>query len=122
MEQEAYRCKKSEQPELYARSRDGVTFGRITVGTTHLFARQGLRLYAVPLEQVHRYWRRVEEAASHVGCCSTDFSMHKLGLQLSDGSRLLLPIGESLYRNEPERLIEALQTACPQAEPGLPQD
>lgn len=120
MKLEDYRCKKALQPELYEQSRGKAVYGKLIPGDTHLFYRRGMALYAVPYSAIQRWWRRVEEVASRVGCCSNDFSIHKLGLQLKDGSELMLKIGEGLYRQEPERLMEALLERQPQIAVGKP--
>lgn len=122
MKLEAYRCKKAENPELYEQSRNKTAYGKIIPGDSHVFCRQGLRLYAVPYQDIAVWWRRIEEVASRVGCCSNDFSIHKLVLRLSDGSELMLKIGEGLYRQEPERLMEALHAICPHIPTGKPRE
>lgn len=89
-------------------------FGRIRVGNDHLFWKKTFRWNLLPLSDVLRAYRRIEEVRGKTGCCSNDFSIHKLILLLTNGERLELLIGDSLYRHEPERLIEEMQRQWPQ--------
>ncbi|MCQ2442767.1 MAG: hypothetical protein MJ077_06575 [Oscillospiraceae bacterium] len=89
-------------------------FGHIRVGTEHLFWKRHFRWYGVSSEAITRAYRRVEEVNGKTGCCSNDFSIHHLILCLRDGQCLELLIGDSLYRHEPEHLIEAMKKNWPQ--------
>ena len=97
-------------------------FGKVRLGTESLFWRRGLRAYRLPLKEIRRAWRRVEEVRAKTGCCSNDFSAHFLMLRLADGTEEKIKIGEALYRHEPEALMEQLKAQCPDLPIGKPED
>lgn len=96
-------------------------YGHICVGGEWIFCRKGLFWYALPASAVVRAYRRVEQVQSHTGCCENDFDIHRLVLQLNDGTQQTLLIGDGLFRHEPEQLIDAMQALWPAMAIGLPQ-
>lgn len=100
----------SELDEEFAQSQP---FGRIRVGQKHLFWKQTLRWYFLTIDQVERLYRRIEEVNGKTGCCSNDFSIHRLMVVKKGGEVLSLLIGDSLYRHEPERLMDAISQRFP---------
>lgn len=107
MSESLYR--KNQEAELDEEFRTGQPFGLIRVGKTRLFWRKNLRWRCLPICEVERAYRRIEEVNGKTGCCSNDFSIHKLILVLKNGEKKEVLIGDSLYRREPERLMEAMQ-------------
>ena len=98
----------------------GERISGITIGSEHIFWRKGLHLYALPLNTIVRFWRRLEEVSSKTGCCSNDFSVHTLVVLDRGGEVHEMKIGEGLYRHEPERLLERLSQKLPEAVIGKP--
>lgn len=104
----AFSYQKSANPALDAEFQTAPRFGKVKVGPTHIFWKKLLQWEALDRSEVERFYRRVEEVVGQTGCCSNDFSIHKLMASLKTGETLEILIGDSLYRHEPERLMEAL--------------
>jgi len=121
MERCAYRIHRKTDEALFQQEQAGRHLGNMTVGTDHLFWKKGLSRYAMPYSDIRRYWRRIEQVNGKTGCCSNDFSMHFLIVR-TDEEELKLSIGDSLYRQEPEQLMEALAELLPDVPSGKPQE
>lgn len=89
-------------------------YGKIKLGQEYLFWRKNLKWNVIPLSEVERAYRRIEEVTARTCCASSDFSIHKLLLILKDGTKLELLIGDDLHRREPERLMEQLRGTRPE--------
>lgn len=104
------RYQKGRSQELDAELAAAQSFGKIKVGQTVLFWRKTLRWFYIPAAELERVYRRVEEVRGKTGCCSNDFSIHRLMLVTKSGEEISVLIGDSLYRHEPERLMELMQS------------
>lgn len=89
-------------------------FGKVKVGDENLYWKIVLRWYYMPMKGIARAYRRLEEVKGRTGCCSNDFSIHKLMLVDEADGLKEVKIGESLYRHEPEALLEELKKRHPQ--------
>ena len=114
-----YPYKKNEDIQLTEEFRNAALFGKIKVGTRHLFWKKMLGWNYLELSEVERIYRRIEEVNGKTSCCSTDFSMHSLILTGLDGRTLTISIGDSLFRREPERLMEELKKRFPEIAYGI---
>lgn len=108
-----YTYKKGVYPWLDEEFAAAQPFGKLRLGKNGIFSRRGLRWSYIPVSLIARAYRRIEEVNGKTGCCSNDFSIHKLMLVKTDGELLPLLIGDSLYRHEPEKLMEAMQSQWP---------
>lgn len=100
---------KGASPTLDAAFSRSQPFGKLRVSDSTLFWKQLLRWHALPVSDLQRVYRRVEEVHGTTGCCSNDFSIHRLVVVRKNGEELPLLIGDSLYRHEPERLMEFIR-------------
>lgn len=92
-------------------------FGKIRVGSSHLFWKSGFRWYSIPLTDLRRIYRRVEQVFGRLCCGGRNFVIEWLVLVLSDGSELVLHIGDDV-KKDAEALMEHLQSAHPQIQYG----
>ena len=106
--------KKGMSAELDRDFEEAAPYAKVKVGQKNLYWRGFLRWSYMPMEEVTRIYRRIEEVKGRTGCCSNDFSVHKLIVENRDGESMEVLIGESLYRQEPERLMEKLKEIHPQ--------
>lgn len=107
------RYKKNGSAALDAAFASAEPFGRIRLAPEAVFYRRGFGWHYVPLTDVVRAYRRVQQVEASTACCTNDFSIHHLILLTAGGERHELLIGEALYRHEPERLLEALSAQHP---------
>lgn len=87
-------------------------YGKVKLGNDSIFWKKGLKWYVVPLDDVERAYRRVEEVNAKMCCGRADFDIQKLVLLLKDGAQLELLIGDAMPK-EAERLFERLKAARP---------
>ena len=106
--------KKNTDAALDADFEAAAPFGKVKVGQHALYWKAVLRWRYARFAEIRRIYRRVEEVRGKTGCCSNDFSVHKLVLTDRDGNKQEVLIGESLYRHEPERLMEYLAEKHPE--------
>lgn len=92
-------------------------FGKIRVGSSHLFWKSGFRWYSIPLTDLRRIYRRVEQVFGRLCCGGRNFVIEWLVLVLSDGRELVLHIGDDV-KKDAEALMEHLQSAHPQIQYG----
>lgn len=114
------RYKKHDDPAMDAAFEAAQPFGHIRVGGGWIFARKGFAWNAVEASQVARVWRRVQQVTGRTCCATNDFNIHHLMLLMKDGTQNELLIGESMYRSEPERLVEVMQAMWPEIAYGKP--
>lgn len=105
--------KKNENAALDADFAAADWYGNVRVGKDNIFYRRFMNLYYIPVGEIERAYRRVEEVKGRTGCCSNDFSIHRLILIQRDGTETVIKIGEEMYRHEPEKLIETIRNRFP---------
>lgn len=106
--------KKGQDPAADSDFDAAAPFGKVRVGTVNLYCKGILRWSYLPMEEVVRIYRRMEEVRGKTGCCSNDFSIHTLIVVTKDGTKHEMKIGDGLYRHEPERLMDELKARHPQ--------
>ena len=87
-------------------------------GQTAVFWKNGLRWYAVPLTQVQRIFRRVEQVVGRLCCGGQNFVIERLVLILKDGSEVVIHIGDDVQTSA-EALLQALKDAHPELQYGV---
>ena len=92
-------------------------FRKIRVGSRHLFWKSGLRWYCIPLADLQRIYRRVEQIVGRLCCGGRTFVIEWLVLVLSDGSELVVHIGDDV-KKDAEALMVHLQNTHPQIQYG----
>lgn len=92
-------------------------YSKVRPGQTHLFWRNGLRRFAMPLSNVQRIYRRVEPVYGRLCCGGKNFIIEWLVLVLQDGSELVIHIGDEV-KKQAEDLMQALQELHPQVKYG----
>ena len=114
------------KPYLYTKGTDAVldgefssapAFSKIRVGSRHLFWKSGFRWYSIPLTDLRRIYRRVEQVVGRLCCGGRTYVIEWLVLVLADGSELVVHIGDEV-RKKAEDLMEHLQSAHPQIQYG----
>lgn len=108
---------KGKDPALDAQFEEAKAYSKVKPGTTHLFWRNGLRRYAMPLDQVQRIYRRVEPVYGKLCCGGKSFIIEWLVLVLRDGSETVLHIGDDV-KKDAEALLQALKEAHPELQYG----
>ncbi|MDO4475282.1 MAG: hypothetical protein Q4B59_00665 [Lachnospiraceae bacterium] len=106
--------KKKTSPDMDREFEAAAVFGKVKIGTEHFFWRKNLRWYYVPAERVTQVYRQIQQVTSHTSCCETDFSIHRLILLSKEGEELSVLVGDSMYRHEPERMMEEIARLHPQ--------
>lgn len=114
------RYKKKISAELDREFQEARQLGLVKVGSVNLFWRNKLRWFYLPAAEITQAYRRIEQVESHTSCCETDFSIHRLILMLKDGTELVVFIGESMYRHEPEMLMDEIRKNHPHIEIAAP--
>lgn len=92
-------------------------YGKVRVGKTSLFWRYGLRWYRIPMENLQRIYRRVEPVYGKLCCGGRSFLIEWLVLVKTDGSELVLHIGDDA-KKEAEALMICLADTHPQLQYG----
>lgn len=105
------RYSKGKNAAMDAAFGDARKFGKLRLGGEHLFFRKGLFWQSLPCAEIVRAYRRVEQVKSSTSCCENDFDIHRLILEMQDGTSHTLLIGDGLFRHEPEQLMDALKAA-----------
>lgn len=88
-------------------------YGKIKAGHEFLFWKELISWNYIPFSEIERIYRRIEDVSCRTGCCSNDFSVHTLIVIRKDGNIIEAKIGEGLYRQEPEKLIEEIREMHP---------
>lgn len=88
-------------------------YSKVRPGQRNLFWRNGLRRYAMPLNNVRRIYRRVEPVYGRLCCGGRNFIIEWLVLVLHDGSEMVIHIGDDV-KQQAEELLLALQDMHPQ--------
>lgn len=114
-----YLYKKGVDPQLDAQFLTAPVYGKVKPGAAALFWRFGLRWYVIPLDNVQRIFRRIEPVYGKLCCGGKSFLIEWLVLILSDGSELVIHIGDDV-KKEAEALLQALKEAHPQIPYGKP--
>lgn len=91
----------------------GTLYGKVKLGSNHLFWKNGLRWYVLNIAKVERTYRRVEEVRSKICCGNANFDMQKLALILIDGKTLFLLVSEG-NEQEAKDLYQALKENHPE--------
>ncbi len=104
---------KEADPALDADFVSARKFSKVKVGQKAIFWRSGLRRYAVPLDQLQRIYRRVEHVYGKLCCGGRNFDMEWLVLVHSDGSEIVLHIGDDVKKTA-EDLMVYLKDTHPQ--------
>lgn len=90
-----------------------VSYGKVKPGKTGIFWRSGLRWYYIPTENIRRIFRRVEPVYGKLCCGGHSFIIEWLVLLLSDGTEVVLHIGDDV-QTQAQELLELLKDIHPQ--------
>lgn len=117
-----YRYTKGENTALDADFASAAVYEKIRAGKNHIFWKSGLRWHFIPLEGLQRIYRRVEQVQGRLCCGGQNFIIHWLVLDLSDGSELVMHIGDdvvgTVVRDQADALLAALKLSHPQIQYG----
>ena len=97
--------------------KQAIVKGKVKLGETAIFWKQGLRWHVVKTDLVERAYRRVEEVNSRVCCGSICFPIQKLELRLKNGEELSLLIAEGDTKMA-ESLYKMIKEKHPQLQYG----
>lgn len=114
-----YRYTKDTDPVLDADFSAASAYSKVKPGQTALFWKSGLRWYSIPYSQIRRIYRRVEAVYGKLCCGGKSFIIEWLVLVLSDGSELVIHIGDEVPRKAQE-LLEKCQSLHPELLYGKP--
>lgn len=114
-----YRYTKGSDPVLDADFSAAPAYSKVKPGHTALFWKSGLRWYIIPYTQIQRIYRRVEPVYGKLCCGGRSFLIEWLVLVLSDGSELVIHIGDDVQRYAQE-LLEKCQILHPELLYGKP--
>ena len=92
-------------------------FGNVRLGGKRLFWKNGLKLYRVELDTVRRAYRQEESVYGRLCCGGRSFIIEWLVLVRSDGSELVLHIGDDV-KKQAEALLEGVKHLHPQIQYG----
>lgn len=112
-----YIYNKAANPVADRELEQAVRFGNVKLGRQFIFWKSGLRQYMIPIEEVQRAYRRVEEVASKICCGNVNFDTEKLVLILKNDAVLEIRIGDGT-RKEAEELYQSLQREHPELQYG----
>ena len=82
-------------------------FGRVRLGNSRLFWKNGLRRYAVDMATVKRVWRQEENVYGKLCCGGRSYVIHRLVIRLEDGRQLTVHIGDD-EKTAAETLLNAI--------------
>lgn len=113
-----YIYKKGIDPVLDQEFAGASAYSKVKLGQNILFWRSGLRWYRMPLDQVQRIFRRVEQVVGRLCCGGQNFVIERLVLVLNDGSEVVIHIGDDVQTSA-EALLQALKDAHPELQYGV---
>lgn len=103
---------KGNDPVLDGEFEETKAFAKVRPGKTMLFWRNGLRRYAVPMGDIQRIYRRIEQVVGRLCCGGRTFVIEWLVLVLHDGSEVVIHVGDEV-KKQAEELLEALKVMHP---------
>ncbi len=109
-----YVYRKNTSAALDAEFAAAETHCLVRLGSGHIFWKKGFKWYCADFAQVVRVFRRIGEVSAKVCCGNSNFDIQMLVLVMYDGSELEVIIGDSLERDQAERLYAAVQEAHPE--------
>lgn len=112
-----YRYSKGVDPALDADFASAPEFEKVRTGKSAIFWKSGLRWHAIPMTDIRRIYRRVEPVYGRLCCGGRSFIIEWLVLVLSDGSELVLHIGDDV-KKQAEALLEGVKHLHPQIQYG----
>jgi hypothetical protein len=112
-----YRYAKGENIALDEDFADSVAYEKVRLGKDHIFWKSGLRWHFIPLEGLQRIYRRVEQVHGRLCCGGQNFIIHWLVMDLSDGSELVVHIGDDVVgtavRDQADTLLAEVKRSHP---------
>lgn len=115
----SYAYSKGKDAPLDSAFSGGTAYGKVILGTDHLFWKAGLRWFAVPLSSVQRVFRQVEVVYGKLCCGGASYDIQKLVLVLNDGTELTVHIGDNQIGDAVKKAAEALYQTLQDAHPEL---
>ena len=112
-----YRYTKGENPALDADFASASAYEKIRPGEASVFWKSGLRWHHIPVGKIQRVFRRVEPVYGKLCCGGRSFLIEWLVLILTDGSELVLHIGDDVQKKA-EALLVHMKEHHPQIEYG----
>lgn len=88
-------------------------YGKVKLGTDHIFWKKGLSWQYVSINEIQRVYRRIAAADTRVGCCSVNFDIQKLVIELKDTTVCELVIGDGMPK-EAELLYSSFKQQHPE--------
>lgn len=92
-------------------------FGKVRLGTDHIFWRANLKQYVISLTEVRLIHRRINSFIGRLCAGGHQLDVEYLVLILHDGTELVLHIGDDV-KKKAEALLAALQEAHPEIQYG----
>ena len=114
-----YRYISKENAALDAEYANATRYENVKLGTDHLFWLPLFRWHSIPLTQVQRIFRRVQDVRGRLCCGGRNFRMEKLVLILNSGEELEIHIGDDVERDA-VALLENLKLRHPELQYGKP--
>lgn len=114
-----YRYVSKEDTVLDAEYSQAVRYENVKLGSHHLFWQPMFRWHRIPLSQVQRVFRRIEDVYGRLCCGGRSFRMEKLVLILKGGEELEIHIGDNVEAKA-KALMDALQANHPELQYGKP--
>lgn len=114
-----YRYAAGADTALDADFSAAVRYENIKLGKNHLYWKPMFRWHFIPLSQVQRIFRRVQDVQGRLCCGGRSFRIEWLVLILQDGTELQLHIGDDVEAKA-KALLEKLQLNHPQLQYGKP--
>ena len=105
--------KKNVVPELDQEFLKARCFGKVKLGTNHIFWKKMVAWSYAAFADVCRVYRRVEAVDTKMCCGSVNFDIQKLVLAFADGTETELVVGEGTPK-EAEQLFAAIQELHPE--------
>ena len=89
-------------------------FSKVRVGQQAIFWKNGLRRYAISVEEVQRVYRQLEPVIRRMCCGGKSYYIERLVMILKNGDELVIHIGDDVPKD-----AEALYAAMKQLHPDL---
>lgn len=112
-----YRYTKGENSAVDADFASVVSYEKVRPGKSFIFWKSGLRWHHIPVDNIQRIFRRVEAVHGKLCCGGRSFFIEWLVLVRSDGSELVLHIGDDVQKKA-EALLQYLKEHHPQIQYG----
>ncbi|MDD7738645.1 MAG: hypothetical protein SOT28_00175 [Fusicatenibacter sp.] len=94
-------------------------YGKVRMGTEHLFWKKAFSWKYLPYQEIRRIYRRVEAVDTKMCCGNVNFDIQKLVLELKSGEEQEVLIGEGIP-SVAEQLFRDLKEARNEITYGLP--